>query len=405
VVQSGAAFGLLELIMATKKLKIVEYPFVHKTKFGNVKINKGGTPEAPRFIVAWKSSAGRQRRFFSDEVQAHLRAEELIDDLEGGVAYRREITAERAMDIALCEKLLEPYKATLLEAVNFYVAGQVKKTSLQVMAADAVVEYLKKFPDQESRHYKTAKSHLTKFGRHFQKTLDKIVIAELDEYFTSISKVGKTQNGHLGYAKTFFKWAQEYRHYLPDGKMEIDKLRAYPEKKKRPDLYEPEDLEKLMLATPNEMIPYMAIGAFAGVRSAELCRLKWSDMRYDAKRIWLGPEITKTGSGRLPIIHDNLAKWLSAYKGDRTGNICPHIEKDVHHYTRDIAQKAGLKWKKNALRKGYISSRMAQPDASVGAVAEICGNSPEVIKSNYQGLVLPEYAEKWFSIIPLEVNG
>lgn len=393
-------FGHLKHIMATKKPRIIEYPFTHKTKFGNIKIYRNGTPEKHEYIVSWTTAEGRQRKSFLDEVQAHQRADELIDDLEGGMAYRRDITAEKAMNIAFCEKLLEPYKASLLDAVNFFVASKVKKASLEVMAADAVVEYLKKFPDQESRHYKTAKSHLTKFGRHFQKTLNKIVVTELDEYFKSISKVGKTQNGHLGYARTFFKWAQEYRQYLPDGKMEIDKIKPYPEKKKRPDLYEPEDLEKLMKATPDEMIPYMAIGAFAGVRSAEICRLNWDDLRYESKRIRCGPEITKTGSGRLPILHDNLVKWLDAYKGERTGKICPHIERDVHHYTRGIAEKAGLKWKKNALRKGYISSRMAQPDASVGVVAENCGNSPEVIKSNYQGLVMPEYAEKWFGIVP-----
>lgn len=382
--------------------KNITYPFVQKTKFGKIKIYKNGTEESPNFIVSWVSSElGRQKKSFRDQDKAFLKMEELIDDFEAGKISRKNVTTEKAMFVAECEEMLKPYGATLIEAVRFYAEHKSKTAVKPIMAADAVVEYLKRFEDTKGRHYRSASSNLKKFGRHFLKTLDKITVTELDTYFTSISKVGKTRNNHLTYARTFFKWARDYCQYLPEGKMEIDKIKEpYPEKKTRPDLFTPEEMGKLLNCVDKKFMPYLAIGAFAGVRSAEICRLKWEDVRIDQKRIVLSPEVTKTHSGRLAVMPDNLIAWLNSYTGEKKGPISPYVEDQICKFPIEWARTAGITWKRNGLRKGYISACMAYADASAAVVAENCGNSPEMIKSNYRMLVLPDYAEAWFGVYP-----
>jgi len=390
--------------MTTKKRTIIEYPFVQKTRFGSVKIYRNKTPDGERYVVAWVNENGRQRKGFADETQAHQRAEEILDDLKRGLVLRQDISSEKAVLLAEYEKLLAEHGTTIGDAVRYFLAHKAKQASKQISALDAVTEYLKKFTDTKSRHYRTAKSILFKFGRAFNKTLDKITVKELDGYFRGLSEEGKTRNNHLSYVRTFFTWAQEYGEYLPKGDLEITKIKSYPEKKKKIVLYTPEEMEKLLTHAEPRFVPLLAIGAFAGVRISETCRLTWEDIHMDQKRIRLGPEITKTESGRLAIMPDNLIAWLKNHKGEKKGMVSPYPEDQIHKFTPDIAKAAGVQWKDNALRKGYISARMAQTDASPGVVAEECGNSPEMIKSNYRGLVLPDYAEKWFGITPKGVS-
>jgi len=163
-------------------------------------------------------------------------------------------------------------------------------------------------------------------------------------------------------------------------------------------------MEKLLTRAEAKFVPYLAIGAFAGVRSSETCRLTWEDIHFDQKVIRLGPEITKTQSGRLAVMPDNLVAWLKSYEGEKKGKVVPYPEDQLHKFTPDIAKAAGVQWKKNALRKGYISCRMAEADADADSVAKQCGNSRAMVESVYKLLVLPEDAKKWFGIYPQPNN-
>lgn len=387
--------------MAKKKSTATEYPFIQKTRFGNVKIYRNGSPEKYEYVVTWINESGRQRKKFTDEIQAHQRAEELIDDLKQGMIFRQGISSEKAALINEYENLLAEQGATLGDAVRAFLSARAIKAAKQIDALEAVKEYLKKFPDTKSRHYRTAKSILFKFGRAFNKPLDKIVVTELDQHFKGVSKEGKTRNNHLGYVRTFFTWAQEWGEYVPEGKLEIDKIKEpYPEKKKKPNLYTPEEMQRLLVNAEEKFIPYLAIGAFAGVRSSETCRLTWEDIHFDQKAIRLGPEITKTASGRLAMMPDNLIAWLQSYKGEKKGAVVPYPEDQIHKYTPGIAKAAGVVWKKNGLRKGYISCRMAEADADADSVAKQCGNSRSMVETVYKLLMLPEDAKRWFGILP-----
>jgi integrase len=392
--------------MTSKKLSKIDYPFIQKTRFGNVKIYRNGSLERPTYVVAWVNEEGRQRKTYSEEFQAHQRAEEVLEDLKRGLVLRQGISSEKAVLLAEYEKLLAEHGTTLGDAVRFFLSHKTKQAEKQILPIDAVREYLKKFDDTKSRHYRTAKSILFKFGRAFNnKTIDKIVVKELDDHFKGVSQDGKTRNNHLGYVRTFFKWAQEWGEYLPEGKLEIDKIKeSYPEKKKKPNLYTPDEMQRLLVNAEEKFVPYLAIGAFAGVRSSETCRLTWEDIHFDQKAIRLGPEITKTQSGRLALMPDNLVAWLQGYKGEKKGRVVPYPEDQIHKFTPDIAKAAGVTWKKNALRKGYISCRMAEADADADSVAKQCGNSKAMVENLYKLLVLPEDAKRWFGIVPQEIK-
>ena len=385
--------------MSLKKTKFIQYPFIQKTPFGAVNIyrqNRGRT----RFFVTWAGESGRRRAAFDNESAAHQRAEEIIDDLQKGVSLRNDITSAQAARLAEYDRLLSEHNASMGEAIRHFVAHLGAQRANKKDALEAVNEYLGSFDEQSSRsrNYSTVRSILYQFGRAFGKTLDSISLNEFHAYLRGVSESGRTRNNHLGTLKTFYKWAKKWG-YMPDGEMTVDKVDSFKEEEIKIEVFTPDEMRRLLSAANEEILPALVIGAFAGVRTAEIGRLHWEDIRLDEGVIMLDSAKTKTKRRRMPLISDNLSAWLVKLKGDKTGPV--RQGQTAFHKDRNALCKAtGIVWKDNGLRKSYISYRMAQPDADAAKVAKQCGNSADMVEEFYKGLVTPSSAEEWFSIVP-----
>jgi len=75
----------------------------------------------------------------------------------------------------------------------------------------------------------------------------------------------------------------------------------------------------LFKSPPAHLIPLLAIGAFSGIRMAELARLDWTAVDLDRRHIEVRAGQAKTSSRRLIPISDNLIEWLTPLP--RTGRV------------------------------------------------------------------------------------
>jgi integrase len=158
----------------------------------------------------------------------------------------------------------------------------------------------------------------------------------------------------------------------------------------------PKQLAKLLNIRDREAKLYFAIGAFTGLRSAELIRLEWSDVNFARGHIQVAKGKSKTATRRLVPIQPNLMRWLSPYRG-RSGLVFA----SEHAASRSIAQAKDIigEWPTNGLRHSYATYRLAQcQDAS--RVALEMGNSPQMLFRNYRELADEQEARSWFSIVP-----
>src|SRR5262249_4468658 len=73
----------------------------------------------------------------------------------------------------------------------------------------------------------------------------------------------------------------------------------------------PKEAESLMLATDNdiELLPYHALGLFAGIRPFELQRLDWQHVDLTERHIEIVSAVSKTGRRRIIDMESNLAAW------------------------------------------------------------------------------------------------
>ncbi len=216
------------------------------------------------------------------------------------------------------------------------------------------------------------------------------------------------------------------------------------------EIFTPQEIAHFLTYSRTELVPFLAIGAFAGLRSAEIERLDWSEVHLADRFIEVKAAKAKTASRRIVPMPENLAKWLAPH-AEKEGRVVPfdNVNKQISWLVEDTnaglkaaAEKAGstsprpaphqsdsspttltrraatlarargrgigeaepLKfkaavWKKNALRHSFISYRVADIQ-NVNQVALEAGNSSAIIFQHYRELVRPEEAKKWFGIVP-----
>ncbi len=180
-------------------------------------------------------------------------------------------------------------------------------------------------------------------------------------------------------------------------------------------IFTPDQIARLLHAAQDrfvDFLPCLALGAFAGLRSAEISRLEWSDIDLAGRLITVGADRAKTATRRVMPIHENLGDWLAPYS-ERQGKIwngdlnqfhktqaavaaAPTVEGDAK---KNIPARKPVKWKVNALRHSYASYRYAQI-SDAGRLSGELGNSAAVIHRHYRELVKPAEAQRWFEVKP-----
>ena len=178
-------------------------------------------------------------------------------------------------------------------------------------------------------------------------------------------------------------------------------LRFIDEKKKPTpiDIFTARELSALLKYASTDLATCLAIAAFTGLRSEEILRLEWSDLRLSANFVEVGAHKAKTATRRLVPIPAVLAQWL-AMAGNRDGGPVWPVSKTAYFDAiRATARRARVTWKQNALRHSWISYRLAEVQ-DVNRVALEAGNSPQMIFRHYRELATPEHAHTWFSIVP-----
>jgi integrase len=102
----------------------------------------------------------------------------------------------------------------------------------------------------------------------------------------------------------------------------------------------------------------VTIGAFAGLRSSEIARLDWKEVRLDAGVVEVTAGKSKTASRRLVPISPNLRAWLARHT-PKVGPIVPPNARKLFDAARRRAKLLD-NWPDNGLRHSFASYRLAQ---------------------------------------------
>jgi integrase len=167
-----------------------------------------------------------------------------------------------------------------------------------------------------------------------------------------------------------------------------------------PEIFSVDELAALLDAASTRMpdvVQMLALGAFSGLRDAEIKRLDWSEV--DQKRGYVEVKARKAKSARRRIVEmqPNLREWLKPYAG-MTGAVAAVNWRKKLDLVRKAAKLA--RWPQNGLRHSFASYRLAATHDAPRVASELGHTSPKMLYSTYRELVLPEEAERYWKLLP-----
>lgn len=163
--------------------------------------------------------------------------------------------------------------------------------------------------------------------------------------------------------------------------------------KARPHILTIDQARKLLKQTSGEVLTYIIICMFCGLRPTEYKRLKKSDIDLDKATISISSDMAKTHSFRIVKIPDVALAWLKKY-----GVILPKFK--TARPALVAREIIGLKtWPLDILRHTAASYMLAR-DQSADAVALQLGNSPTILHKHYKNLVADTEATEFWALTP-----
>jgi integrase len=405
-----------------------EFPMEIKDGSIAVKIYKRENKGYEEFTLSYYQDGKRKMETSADLLALRARADEVLEDLAEGVTAQQPLKSGQRDDYLKALKILEPTGQSLITAVRHYaesfkIAGtdvvipatqEYKRRHMDKVQSRLVSEVVKEMLDEKiranksTRHIETLRSHCGKFGAAMAMNLASVSADDINLFLDTLKKKNKqgvsarTRDNFADSIVTLFEWAKVKR-YVPDDYDETARIvRLSNDEDGEITTYTPKEIEALLTNADAKVIPFLALGAFAGLRSSEILRLKWEDVRLENCEpciIVQQGKVKKRGkSRRIVPMTDNLKAWLSPV-AKKKGPVFKYGRTYIYELLEDLAPKAKVEWKSNALRHSYISYRVMKTK-NLPQVALECGNSPQMIDSNYRELVSEADAKLWFEISP-----
>ena len=454
------------------------FPITVKRGSVTVKIYHTPTRKWDSYTVTHYQDGKRVRALFADLAKARTEAETIATRLGNAEADVLTLTSKDRAAHLFARSILDPLKITLEQAaviaaelkrrlgdipaermIDFYATrhpqGSSSKPTPEVV--DELLEI--KLKDGLSAEYRRQLGMaLRLFAGQFSGPIDEVRGTDIDAWLRKQYWAPRTRNNMRNCIQGLFNFAVA-RRYMPRDHGELDAVMVAKDRDGEIEIYTPAELEEILNHAPQGLIPFLTIGAFAGIRHAEIQRLHWPTIQLEHNLIEIRAANAKTASRRTVPILPNLKAWLEDYRDEekpvcaylnvsntlqevvaainqtrkaereklnpgitkrkKGGNsaeaksnpppACPNPSLAEHPLPSDGRGASPLpqagkdewkfKWKRNGLRHSFISYRVAQIQ-NVAQVALEAGNSPQMIFQHYKELARPDAAKAWFHIMP-----
>ncbi len=349
-----------------------------------------------KFVVNYREAGKRKRSFFETREQANAFAAFKNAQLRKFGVEGAEFSSRLREMAQECAERLSAYGKTLKEATDFYVARL--KASERSITAAALVDQLiaaKKADGMSARYIEDLRSRFPRFAKKFDgQMVATITSEEIDNWLRGLEVGPTTRNNFRRTLVMMFNYAVQrgYATSNPAEKTAKAKVVDSP-----PGILTVQQTARLLEAASPELLPYVAIGAFAGLRRAELERLDWSDVHFADNLIEVTAQKSKTARRRFVKIQPNLREWLLPVR-KHTGKVTPD------NFPKELAAArvaAGITdWPDNALRHSFASYHLAHFNNSAALALEMGHTDSGMIFNHYRQLVRPKDAERYWNIRP-----
>ena len=344
----------------------------------------------------------RIRRSFLTKATAEAFAEQarVARQNEGVGAFS--LSQEARVFAAKCLEKLAPYNATLVEAVDYYVEHVLKYRNAPPVAE--IVKQLLNDVAAAGRRERTIddlRARLNRFALSFgSRQLSAITLPELQSWLADPALSARSRINYATKVSQLYNFA--IRHGWADANL-VERTSRPTAEDKEPGIFTVKHAAAVLGHAPEfGLLPYVAMGLFAGLRSAEVERLDWAAVKLGERAIIIGAEVAKKRSRRVVEISDALAAWIAPYVKasgpvvDRV-NLCNRLNR--------LAVKAGVLWPANGLRHSFGTYHLAAFGDAVKTAAQMGHRDVGVLHNHYKALVTQAEAKHFWALRPKGEEG
>jgi integrase len=354
-----------------------------------------------KFVVNAREGGKRTRQFFETKREAETFAQQKnIELLNGGQEAAQFPSALRIMAQEAVEQLKPFPGRTIADAIRHYVA-YLKANEKSCTATELVRELLKakKADGAGERHLRDLESRLAVFAEKFNgRMVATITSREIDDWLRSLPFRPLTRNHYRAKVVLAFNFAMRNCYSTSNPALGAAKAKVIGD---APGILTVPEIARLLEAASSDVLPYIALGAFAGLRRAELERLDWKRIDFESGLIEVTARSSKTAQRRLVAMQPNLREWLLPLRKHK-GNVTPARNIFVEGFAQARSAAGITDWPENALRHSFASYHLAHFKNAGDTALQLGHRDSRVTFAHYRELVKPKDAERYWQIKPGE---
>lgn len=349
------------------------------------------------FGVRWSAGGRRKFRFFESAKERNAYARDLQKQVDAQGRAILSLSAAEASVMVECMKLAGSAPAVLRAVTEVCGRVELGKVSLEKARQEYLDERIN--AGRDARYVKKLEDILGKLKVRLP--------AELTEdaarrWVASLALNPVTVCGHINTCRAFWKWLVD-RNYVRTNVFARVPMPTVAEKE--PGFLtvdQAKALFKTAQADYPDAVAYLALGAFAGLRSSAICRMEWTEhIRFEQRGILITGENAKNKRRQFVDGHEpNLWEWLEWAK-ERAPVGFDLTDVQWNHLRAKVAEKAKVAMPHNALRHSFCTYHCAlYGDAGRTATLLTHRGNVSILYQHYKGNAGRPDAEMYFSIKP-----
>jgi integrase len=367
---------------------------------------------ALKWQVSWPASEPgkpRRRKRFQTKRAAtdfrELKQIELLNAGRDGAGVHQKAVKEAAWAV----QQLEPLGVSIRDVVSEYMKRHDERArSMEI--PDAVDEFLhaKRKDGASERYLADLQNRLTKWASAMpwrESRVADVTTKDLSEWLRRLKVSATTRNNYRRVIGVFLSWGVDV------GYCEQNPAKRTPQAKeadKPVEIFTPGQFRVILEHSPAELVPFLSIGAFAGLRTAEIARLDWKEIDFLKGHIEVTGAKSKTAQRRFVPLTKTLRAWLEphakAFGPVAPANLNERLRKFHRHLeSEEVARAEGrptVIWKNNGLRHSFASYGIASEEDAARVALWLGHANPQMTFSHYRERATKEDAQAWFNVTP-----
>jgi hypothetical protein len=237
---------------------------------------------------AWRVTGyvdGKRKQFwFATEKKAKAEASWRNKEIEA-YGTKLNLDAELRLEASRARKLLTGTGLSILEAVRFALEHRkvvIRSKSFNLFAAEYREDIKARLATGRlrPRAEESLRETLKRMETHFAETLlCDITKEKLAAWLSEMPLALRSKKRHRGYGHQILEAARKAGYLAANPMKEVETFKGNGDDTEEISILTPEEVSRLFECADEEVRPFYALAAFAGIRWGEIARLDWSDIR------------------------------------------------------------------------------------------------------------------------------